>query len=91
MRESRKPPSFKRAKPEDSNESSGFLRVVGFVFPLVSYLVLCLSQIGHNIIIYHTSRSNDRLGFIPNACCPVKLIMWSKTGLTNSHRREAER
>ena len=25
MRESRKPPSFKRAKPEDSNESSGFL------------------------------------------------------------------
>ena len=29
MRESRKPPSFKRAKPEDSNESSGFLLVVG--------------------------------------------------------------
>ena len=46
MRESRKPPSFKRAKPEDSNESSGFLLVVGHraLVLFVWYMALCLLQ-----------------------------------------------
>ena len=56
MRESRKPPSFKRAKPEDSNESSGFLRVVGSraLVLFVWYLALCLLQ-----------------GVCPYACCKM--------------------